>query len=442
MSGWGNFPACRCRVFRPETWQAVQAAVAGAGQQVCISRGMGRSYGDAALADGAVIDHTRLNRFLAFDPESGLLECEAGTTLAEIIATFLPRGWFLPTTPGTKFVTIGGAIAADVHGKNHHVDGSFGQAVVDLRLLTARGEVLDCSPRENADVFWATVGGMGLTGAILSARFRLVRTATAYCDVTYRRTANVDETLDLIAETDAQYRYSVAWIDCLARGRSLGRSVLMLGNDAQIADLPAGLGSRPLALPAKRTKTVPCRFPAFVLNPWTVKAFNALYYAAHASSRRIVDYDAFFYPLDGVLHWNRIYGRRGFIQYQALFPPETSRRGLIELLERIAASGRASFLAVLKSSGPASQGILSYLHAGHTLALDFPNTGPGLQALLAEWDQLLLKHGGRLYLAKDATTRPDVFSAMYPRLGEFRAVRSRLDPDNRFASSQSQRLGI
>ncbi len=443
LSGWGNYPACRCRVFRPETWEALQSVVAGADPQGCISRGMGRSYGDAAVtAGGAVIDHTRLNRFLAFDPQSGVLECEAGATLEEIIATFLPRGWFLPTTPGTKFVTVGGAIASDVHGKNHHVDGSFGDAMVDLRLLTADGRILHCSPQENADVFWATIGGMGLTGAILSARFGLIRTATAYYDVTYRRTANVDETLEIIAQTDAQYRYSVAWIDCLARGKSLGRSVLMLGNDAEVADLPAALRLHPLTAGRKRTKAVPCQFPAFALNSWSVKAFNSLYYATHASCRKFVDYDTFFYPLDGVLHWNRIYGRRGFVQYQALFPPETSRRALIDLLERIAASRRASFLAVLKSSGPAGAGMLSYLHAGHTLALDFPYTGADLQALLGEWDQLLLKYGGRLYLAKDAMTTAEVFAAMYPRLGEFREVRARIDPNNRFASSQARRLGI
>ena len=443
LSGWGNFRACRCRVFRPETWDAVQAAIAGAGPQGCISRGMGRSYGDSAVAaGGAVIDHTRLNRFLAFDPQSGVLECEAGVTLQEIIATFLSRGWFLPTTPGTKFVTVGGAIAADVHGKNHHVDGSFGDAVVDLRLLTAGGEILTCSPQENADVFWATIGGMGLTGAILSARFRLMKTATAYYDVTYRRTANIDETLESIAETEAQYRYSVAWIDCLARGKSLGRSVLMLGNDAEVAALPAALRSSPLTVRAKRTKTVPCQFPSFALYSWSVKAFNTLFYATHASCRKFVDYDTYFYPLDGVLHWNRIYGRRGFVQYQALFPPETSRRALIELLERIAASRRASFLAVLKSSGPANSGMLSYLHKGHTLALDFPYTGPDLQELLGEWDQLLLKYGGRLYLAKDSLTTAEVFSAMYPRLGEFQEVRAKLDPENRFVSTQARRLGI
>ena len=443
LSGWGNYPVCRCRVFRPESWQAVQSAVAAAGPRGCISRGMGRSYGDAAVAaEGAVIDHTRLNRFLAFDAQTGVLECEAGATLEEIINTFLPRGWFLPTTPGTKFVTVGGAIAADVHGKNHHVDGSFGAAVEDLCLLTAGGEVLHCSRQENADVFWATIGGMGLTGAILSARFRLMRTATAYYDVTYRRTANVDETLEIIHQTDAQYRYSVAWIDCLASGKSLGRSVLMLGNDAEAAALPAALRGRPLFVPAKRKKAVPCQFPELALNSWTVKAFNALYYGSHASCRKFVDYDTFFYPLDGVLHWNRIYGRRGFVQYQALFPPETSRRALIDLLERIAASRRASFLAVLKSSGPAGSGMLSYLHAGHTLALDFPYTGPDLQKLLGEWDQLLLKYGGRLYLAKDATTTAEVFSAMYPRLGEFQAVRARIDPNNCFASSQARRLGI
>jgi FAD/FMN-containing dehydrogenase len=385
-------------------------------------------------------------------------------SFADVIEHFLPRGWFLPTTPGTKFVTVGGAIAADVHGKNHHVDGSFGNFVVDLRLLLANGDVLDCSPAQNADVFWATVGGMGLTGVIVSTRFRLHRVESAWYDVTYHRTANLDDTLECFADTDAAYRYSVAWIDCLARGGSLGRSVAMLANEARATDLPASLAgaagglsasaSNPegrfnrrsrsscLVVPRKRGKSVPVNLPGWVLNPLSVRAFNELYYATHRDGRQFVDFDSFFYPLDGVHRWNRIYGKRGFVQYQALFPRDTSRAGLVELLERITASRKGSFLAVLKTTGAANPGLLSFPKPGVTLALDFPHTGDDLAALLCECDEIVLRHGGRLYLAKDALTTPHAFAAMYPRLPEFREIKHRLDPQNRFVSSQARRLRI
>jgi FAD/FMN-containing dehydrogenase len=443
LAGWGNCPVERCQVARPDTVAAIREAVLNAGASGVIARGLGRAYGDSALnRDGLVATQTGLNRFLAFNPETGVLKCEAGVSFAEIVDTFLPRGWFLPTTPGTKFVTVGGAIAADVHGKNHHVDGSFGNFVDELELLTGTGEAMTCSPSKNADVFWATVGGMGLTGVILTATIRLHRVETAYYDVTYRRTRNLDESLDVFAETDEEYRYSVAWIDCLARGSGLGRSVLMLGRDARREDLPSNLRGRPLQPAKKREKTVPFDFPGGVLNPWSVRSFNTLYYAAHANARRFVDYDAYFYPLDGIRQWNRIYGRRGFVQYQALFPKETSRAGLVRLLEKVAQSGRASFLAVLKSSGAAGQGMLSYLAPGHTLALDFPNTGESLRKFTAELDRILLDHGGRLYLAKDALMSPETFAAMYPCRDEFLQVKRRIDPHGRFMSSQARRLAL
>lgn len=443
LAGWGNFPVEECRVADAGSLAEVREAVCRGATPTCIPRGLGRAYGDSSLnrGDGVVL-LPRLNRFRRFDPHTGLLECEAGVSLAEIIEHLLPRGWFVPVTPGTKFVTLGGAIAADVHGKNHHRDGSFGKFVRSLELLTASGDILTCSPQQNSDIFWATVGGMGLTGCILSAELQLLRVETAYYDVTYRRTPNLDATLESFAATDQDYRYSVAWIDCISGGRKLGRSVLMLGNDARREDLPMKLRVQPLRPPGKRKKTVPFNFPGLALNPWSIRLFNGLYYAAHPDRRTFVDYDTYFYPLDGINHWNRIYGRRGFVQYQALFPRETSREGLIELLEKIVASRRGSFLAVLKSSGGAGEGLLSYLYPGHTLALDFPNTGKNLLRLTSELDEILLKYGGRLYLAKDALMSRSAFAAMYPRLDEFRAIKSRIDPAGRFSSSQARRVGI
>jgi FAD/FMN-containing dehydrogenase len=443
LGGWGNFPVEPCHVSRPDTTEALRTVVMRGRLPDYIPRGLGRAYGDSALnRDRGVICQTRRNRFLGFDTGRGILECEAGVSFQDIIDVFLPRGWFLPTTPGTKYITVGGAIAADVHGKNHHGDGSFGNFVLDLQLLTAGGEVLACSAAENADLFWATIGGMGLTGCILSARFRLVRVESAYVDVTYRRTANLDETLECFDATNRDYRYSVAWIDCLASGAALGRSVLMLANDAPRTALPRRWRDRPLLLPRRGKKAVPFHCPAFPLNHRAVRLFNAVYYASHPNGRQIVDYDTFFYPLDHVLAWNRIYGRRGFVQYQALLPPATSRQGLIRLLETISASRKASFLAVLKSTGRANKGFLSFPCPGHTLALDLPNTGQDLRLLLRQLDDLVLAHGGRLYLAKDALATPEVFQAMYPALGRFRQVKARFDPNHRFVSSQARRLGI
>jgi len=442
LSGWGNCPVERCDVARPESAVELRRLVMSDDGRSCISRGLGRAYGDSSLnLAGRVIDQTRLNRFTAFDPETGILTCEAGASLAEIMEVFLPRGWFVRTTPGTKFVTVGGAVASDVHGKNHHRDGSFGESVRSFRLLTARGETLDCSRTENADAFRATLGGMGLTGCITEATVQLERKSTAYCSVNYRRTADIEETLRYFEDTDAASQYSVAWIDCVAQGKSLGRSVVMTAHDAAPSDLPAALAANPLRLPIRRKRSVPRFVPSAVLNYQTVRIFNALYYARHVDGRKIVDYDSFFYPLDGLQHWNRIYGRRGFVQYQAFFPRETSRRGIVALLDLISAAKNASFLAVLKSCGRAGEGVLSFLSPGHTLALDFryvPGIGPFLQSL----DACVLRHGGRLYLAKDSQMSAETFAAMYPRLPEFRELKGRVDPERRFVSSQARRLRI
>lgn len=439
LSGWGRFPVEECHVFRPEKRRLVAEILSARSKRNYIARGLGRSYGDAAVnGGGGVLDYSRLNRMLAFNRGTGVLECEAGVSLAEILDTFVPRGFFLSVLPGTKFVSVGGAIANDVHGKNHHLDGTFSRFVESFDLLTASGEILTCSPDENSDVFWATVGGIGLTGVILKARIRLQPVESAYVRADYFRARNIDEALAAMVESDDKYKYSVAWVDCLARGGSLGRSVLMRANHAGRDEVS---GTEPCRVKPKLQKTVPFDFPQFVLNPLSIRAFNELFYLAHPTSQgKIVDYDAFFCPLDSILHWNRMYGKRGFGQYQVTFPLENAR-GLRELLERLSRSSMASFLAVLKRMGPSGQGMLSYPSEGYTITFDIPMRRD-LIPVLHEFDKHVLNYGGRLYCAKDATALPETFAAMYPRLDEFRAIKARLDPENVFSSTMARRLGI
>jgi decaprenylphospho-beta-D-ribofuranose 2-oxidase len=442
LSGWGRYPVETCRIFRPEKCAGL-AAILDSGQEPSyIARGLGRSYGDAALnGGGGVIGFERLNRMIAFDPATAVLECEAGVTFAEILESFLPRGYFLPVTPGTKFVTLGGAIAHDVHGKNHHRVGTISNFVQDFRLRTTEGEILTCSREQNSEAFWATVGGAGLTGLLLSARLRLQPVETAHVLVDFLKVAHLEEAIDAMEESDHLYEFSVAWIDCLARGKSLGRSVLMRGNPAARGDLPPGHGN-PLAPRRRSQRSLPFDFPAGLLNSFTVGAFNRLFYGSHRTvAGRLVDIESFFYPLDSIRDWNRMYGRRGFVQYQLVFPPQTSRTGLAKVLQRVSASGRGSFLGVLKRFGNANAGLLSFPFPGYTLALDLP-VSDGLVPFLHGLDELVLAYGGRLYLAKDAVMTRESFAAMYPRLEEFRAVRARLDPKNKLSSSLARRVGI
>ncbi len=442
LSGWGRYPVESCQVFRPEKRSEVAATLASGLQPSYIPRGLGRSYGDAALNEnGGVIWDVRLNRFLSFDSATGVLECESGVSLAEILQYFLPRGWFLPVTPGTKFVTVGGAIAADIHGKNHHKDGSFSNFVRDFRLLTPTGEVLLCSPSSTPEIFWATVGGMGLTGIVLSARLRLRRVDSAYVFVDFHKALNLEDALATMEASDERYDYSVAWIDALATGKSMGRSVLMRGNHAAAAELPSRI-RHALAAPIVPQWNLFLDFPSGTLNRLTVKAFNTAYYAVHRTApRQLVNFEKFFYPLDAINQWNRMYGKRGFVQYQIALPQASGRAGLCTILDRLARSGRASFLAVLKRFGDAGPGLLSFPLRGYTLALDIP-AARGLVPFLHELDRMTLDHGGRVYLAKDAVLRAEDFAAMYPKLESFRAIQRKLDPKRLLSSSMARRLGI
>jgi FAD/FMN-containing dehydrogenase len=442
LSGWGRFPVESCNVYRPESQRQLAAILESGDQPSFISYGLGRSYGDAPLnSQAGVLCHTRLNRFLAFDTQAGVVECEAGVSLAEVLQYFLPRGFFLPVTPGTKFVTVGGAIAADVHGKNHHQDGTFGNFVRDFKLLTPEGEKLSCSPNSYPDIFWATLGGMGLTGIILSARIRLRPVESAWMLVDYQKATDLEDALGRMNESDVRYQYSVAWIDCLATGRHMGRAVLMRGNHAPANELPARI-REPLAEPSRRRWTLPFDFPSLALNSLTVRAFNSFYYRMHRNAaRQLVDLEKFFYPLDAIHHWNRLYGRRGFVQYQVALPLEGGLAALKKVLTQLARSRRASFLAVLKRFGKSNPGLLSFPIQGYTLALDLP-VARGLIPLLHELDGVVLNYGGRIYLAKDAVMTPQSFAAMYPKLEQFRAIKSRLDPRGRLSSSLARRLAI
>lgn len=442
LAGWGRMNPGECRVYRPEKRRNMLSTFLDGDGGTIIPRGLGRSYGDASVNTGArVLDMTRQDRMLAFDPVRGVVECEAGVSLEHLIDAFLPRGYFLPVSPGTKFVTVGGAIANDIHGKNHHIAGSFGQFVEAFTLLTPTGETLVCTPQENRDVFWATVGGMGLTGLILTAKVRMQPVSSAYILCDYYKSKDLDDVLATMQASDDRYVYSVAWVDCLASGKSLGRSVLMRGNHATPAQLSGERAQNPYVVKKAFQKTVPIDFPGFVMNPLSIRAFNETFYAMHKTENgKIIDYDTYFYPLDAIHNWNRMYGKHGFAQFQATLPPE-SKQGLTKLLEKLSHEKRASFLAVLKCFGEGSPGLLSHPMKGYTLTLDIPNSN-GLPQFLKDLDRILLDFGGRLYFAKDCASDAATIAQMYPRLPEFREIQRRLDPQGRMSSDLARRLGL
>ncbi|HVA80193.1 MAG TPA: FAD-binding oxidoreductase [Candidatus Binataceae bacterium] len=442
LSGWGRYPALECDLYRPEKLSELAAIVAKDSTSV-IARGAGRAYGDAAVnAGNRVIEVTRLGRMLSFDPKSAILRAEAGVTLDEIIEVFLPRGYFPPVVPGTRYVTLGGSIAADIHGKSHHRDSSLASHIVSFDLLLASGEIQRCSREDNPELFRASVGAMGLTGVILEAELRLRRVESAWLAGELIRAENLDAALEAFERTDREYANSVAWIDCASSRGALGRSILNVANFAPRDSLPPALRQQPFELAPKFRPAVPINLPGFALGPLTVRAFNGVYYAMHRASAglRHFDYQSFFFPLDSIHDWNRIYGKRGFVQYQCVWPEAQSRAGLIEILEAISASRRGSFLTVLKKFG-AQDGMLSFPMPGYTLALDFPVAG-GLMEFLDRLDAMVLARGGRVYLAKDARMRPETFRAMYPNLNQWRQIKDGADPNHRFSSSLARRLGM
>ena len=443
LSNWGQYPEVNTTLHHVRTDEQARHILSS--NPSLIARGLGRCYGDSALNDHAVLSSTCCDHLIDFDPATGVLVCEAGVCLATLLRIFVPRGWFLPVTPGTSQVTVGGAVASDVHGKNHHVAGTFCRHVLWIDLLGGEGNILRCSPTENAEVFQATCGGQGLTGIILRVAFRLVPITTAYIRQETVKTRNLEEIMDCF-EHSAHWRYSVAWIDCLQTGAELGRSIMIRGEHADIVELDTIRTRAPLIAPDKFSFTVPINLPRFTLNTWSVKSFNAIYYGRHpeGTANRIVDLDSFFYPLDAVQKWNRIYGKRGFLQYQSVIPRAASLEGLTRILDRIARSGMGSFLAVLKLFGPQEEngGILSFPMEGYTLALDFP-VKPATFSLLDELDAMVLDYGGRLYLTKDARMSRATFTRGYAKsIDQFRRIKTTWDPGMRFISLQSKRLGI
>lgn len=429
IAGWGRVPQEICDLVRPEKYKALLEAVA---QAPCIARGAGRSYGDASLnKDHTVILTERVNRFLAFDKEKGLLTVEAGVTLQEILAVTVKEGWFLPVTPGTQFATIGGCVACDVHGKNHHRDGSLGNYVAAFELITAEGKKILCTPQSNGDLFWATIGGMGLTGIIGTVVLKLIPLSSPEMIVSHHVALDLDQAFLYLTDPVFDDRYTVAWIDTFRQGRS----IVMSAHHAHPEEISIKYKKKSVI-----PKVLPFNLPEWVLNPTTIKLFNEVYFRQQSKKTHsfTTSYQSFFYPLDNIGHWNRLYGKSGFIQYQCVFPEAEAFTGI----KKILAVKSTSFLAVLKRFGKSSKGLLSFPMPGFTLALDIPYRGEETLKTLKLLDEIVLSYSGRVYLAKDAVLSPENFRKMYANYPAFLSVKQKIDSNNIFQSSLSRRLRI
>ena len=443
FTGWGRTNPTAADTVRVEP-EDVPAVIKEAGARGMLVRGLGRSYGDAAQnGGGTLLTLPGRPEAVVLDADRGVVTVGAGVSIDDLLRTIVPRGYFVPVTPGTRFVTIGGAVASDIHGKNHHVDGSIGNHLESIRIVLADGSTETVGPHRRPELFWATVGGMGLTGAMLEATFRLVPIETSRMRVDTTRVADLDELLSTMSDGDERFRYSVAWIDLVAKGRHLGRSVLSRADHATMADLDARAAAAPLAFHPRRVVTVPPLVPrAGVLNHASVAAFNEFWFrkAPRRRAGEVQGIAGFFHPLDMVGSWNRLYGSHGMVQYQFVVPfgAEAAMRTVVE---RLSASGAASFLAVLKRFGSANAAPLSFPSAGWTLALDLP-VSAGLADLLHGLDRVVLDAGGRHYFAKDAHMTADDVRRGYPRLDEWKAIRDEVDPHRIWQSDLGRRLGL
>lgn len=431
LYGWGRYPRIEADFLEPLSEAALQNILAD-GNNPLIVRGGGKSYGDAALAD-TVVSSRFLDNFLQFDLASGAIRCGAGVTMEEILKVAIPHGYVVPTLPGTRHVTLGGAIAADIHGKNHHQDGSFCDHLERFSLMLANGEVIECDRNQNSEAFLATCGGMGLTGMILEATLKLHKVPSVSIKQRSIAAGNLSECIEII-EANNSSKYSVAWVDCLAKGAELGRSVVHLGEHSDE-------GSQEFH--TRWGPSIPFSTPAFLLNRYSTRLFNNSLYGLRKRTQKtkIVNYDAYFFPLDNIKNWNRLYGRNGFLQYQLVLPLETAEEGLAEILKVVSESGKGSFISVLKKFGTANENLLSFPKAGYTLTLDFKNESK-VFPLLDRLDEIVLANSGRLYLAKDARMSKEVFQASYENWEKFREIKTQLDPNGRFASHMSSRLGL
>jgi len=442
VAGWGRTAATAATVERPTDPDQVVELIGSAGSRGLVARGLGRSYGDPAQnAGGLVLDLTGLDQVLSLDLEAGVVRVQAGVSLDALLRLVIPCGWFVPVTPGTRLVTIGGAIAADVHGKNHHRDGSFGQHVESFELALADGSVTTVTPASDPELFWGTCGGMGLTGVLLTATLRLMRAATPLMRVDTVRAADLDELIAGLVDAEDRHRYSVAWIDTLATGSRAGRGIITSGEHASLDDVAERSRRSPAVYAPKVRAAAPGWVPPGLLNRASIAAFNETWFrkAPRNEVGALQSIGAFFHPLDGVRGWNRLYGPRGFLQYQCVVPDEATLR---TILGRLAAAKVPSFLAVLKRFGAASPGPLSFPRPGWTLAIDIPAATPGLGPVLDRIDQLVAETGGSIYLAKDSRLRPELLPDLYPQLPAWRLLRDRVDPDRRLVSDLSRRLSL
>jgi decaprenylphospho-beta-D-ribofuranose 2-oxidase len=441
LTGWGRTPSSAAHVHSLEGRDEVPTILGKASARGSIARGLGRSYGDAAQRSGGSI--ITLERHRAIDwLTDGRIRAEAGVSFDELIGEVVPRGFFVPVTPGTRQVTIGGAIAADIHGKNHHRDGSLADHLESVTLMLPDGEQREVSPADDAELFWATVGGMGLTGIILSAVVRLIPIETSLMVVETRRASDLEALMAAMAEGDQHHRYSVAWVDLVATGTHLGRGVIMHGDHAGSSDVTGRQSEEPLAYRPPKPRAIPWAPPVGLVNRWTARAFNELWYRKSPRSRvgQLQSIPSFFHPLDAISNWNIVYGPSGFLQYQFVVPSGASDT-LVEIARRIASSGFPSSLTVLKRMGPGNDGLLSFPLEGWTLAVDFP-VAEGIDEFLDRLDELVVGAGGRVYLAKDSRMRPEMIPLMYPRLDRFAKVRTRVDPKGLLKSDLAVRLQI
>ena len=440
LTGWGRTSPTAAETLAPRDQDEISKVLAGATRRGVLPRGLGRAYGDAAQnAGGVVLDMTSLGSSLSIGP-TGLARASSATTIDDLIRAGLAQGWFVPVTPGTRQVTVGGAVAADIHGKNHHRDGSFMAHVRHLTLVTPEGEHRLAG---GDDLFWATAGGMGLTGVVTEVELQMIPVASSSMVVDTDRTTDLDQTLAVMSDGDDSYRYSVCWIDCLSRGGRLGRGIVTRADHAPVEALPASRRADPLTFSAGSLLAAPPWVPSGLVNLATASAFNEAWYrrAPRHEKAGVQSIGSFFHPLDGIRGWNRLYGRKGFLQYQVLVPFE-AEDVLRRLIERLATERCPSLIGVLKRFGPGDQGHLSFPAPGWTLAIDIPVGPPVVGPLLDELDGWVADAGGRIYLAKDSRMRPELVEAMYPRLAEWREVRDRVDPNHVMASDLGRRLGL